>query len=38
MTRITMRRIRPGEVPKGAGTAVQDDPDRPVFHLSLIHI
>jgi phage FluMu protein Com len=32
MTRLTMRRIRPGEVPYGAGTAVQEDPDRPVFH------
>jgi phage FluMu protein Com len=26
-----MRRIREGEVPYGAGTAVQDDPGRPVF-------
>ena len=32
MARLTMRRIRPGEVPQGAGTAVQEDPDRPVFH------
>jgi phage FluMu protein Com len=31
MARLTMRRIRDGEVPKGGGTAVQDDPDRPVF-------
>jgi hypothetical protein len=26
-----MRRIREGEVPYDGGTAVQDDPDRPVF-------
>jgi phage FluMu protein Com len=31
MTRITMRRIREGEVPLGGGTALQEDPDRPVF-------
>jgi phage FluMu protein Com len=31
MARITMRRIREGEVPLGAGTALQDDPGRPVF-------
>jgi phage FluMu protein Com len=29
--RMVMRRIREGEVPKGAGTALQEDPDRPVF-------
>jgi phage FluMu protein Com len=28
---VTMRAARPGEVPKDGGTAVQDDPDRPVF-------
>jgi phage FluMu protein Com len=27
-----MRQIRDGEVPFDGGTAVQDDPDRPVFH------
>ena len=27
-----MREIRPGEVPFAAGTAVQEDPDRPAFH------
>lgn len=27
----TMRRIRAGEVPYDGGTAVQDDPARPVF-------
>jgi phage FluMu protein Com len=27
-----MREVRPGEVPWDGGTAVQDDPDRPVFH------
>jgi phage FluMu protein Com len=31
MARITMRRIREGEVPFGGGTAVQEDPGRPVF-------
>ncbi|HEV7133665.1 MAG TPA: hypothetical protein VGN27_08055 [Gaiellaceae bacterium] len=32
MALIAMREIRPGEVPPDGGTAVQDDPDRPVFH------
>lgn len=27
-----MRQVRDGEVPFDGGTAVQDDPDRPVFH------
>ena len=27
----TMRRVREGEVPRGGGTAVQENPDRPVF-------
>jgi phage FluMu protein Com len=27
-----MRRIREGEVPFDGGTAIQQDPDRPVFH------
>jgi len=31
MASITMREIRPGEVPFDGGTAVQDDPSRPVF-------
>jgi DNA-directed RNA polymerase subunit RPC12/RpoP len=31
MPRKTMREIRAGEVPYDGGTAVQDDPDRPVF-------
>jgi phage FluMu protein Com len=31
MARVTMRRIREGEVPKDGGTAIQEDPDRPVF-------
>jgi phage FluMu protein Com len=26
-----MERVRPGSVPPDGGTAVQDDPDRPVF-------
>ena len=28
---MQMREIREGEVPFAAGTAVQEDPDRPVF-------
>jgi phage FluMu protein Com len=32
MATIAMREIRPGEVPRDGGTAIQDDPDRPVFH------
>ena len=31
MARVTMRRIRAGEVPFDAGTAVQQDVDRPAF-------
>ncbi len=31
MARRTMREIREGEVPFAAGTAVQEDADRPVF-------
>jgi phage FluMu protein Com len=31
MARIAMRHLREGEVPLGGGTAVQEDPDRPVF-------
>ena len=31
MTVRTMRKVEPGEVPIDGGTAVQDDPDRPVF-------
>jgi phage FluMu protein Com len=27
----TMREVEAGEVPPGAGTAVQDDPGRPVY-------
>lgn len=26
-----MKRVRPGEVPRDGGTAIQDDPERPVF-------
>lgn len=32
MTTIAMREIREGEVPFDGGTALQEDPDRPVFH------
>jgi len=31
MARITMREVRPGEVPRDGGTAVQEDAGRPVF-------
>jgi phage FluMu protein Com len=31
MARVTMREVRPGEVPPDGGTAVQEDADRPVF-------
>jgi hypothetical protein len=31
MARISMRHVVPGEVPPDGGTAVQMDPDRPVF-------
>ena len=31
MATVEMREIREGEVPYGAGTAVQEDPDRPAF-------
>lgn len=31
MATISMREIREGEVPRDGGTAIQDDPDRPVF-------
>jgi phage FluMu protein Com len=31
MATITMREIREGEVPFAAGTAVQEDADRPAF-------
>jgi phage FluMu protein Com len=31
MAQVTMRRIREGEVPRGGGTAVQENPDKPVF-------
>ena len=31
MGRVVMREVRPGEVPKDGGTAIQEDPGRPVF-------
>jgi DNA-directed RNA polymerase subunit RPC12/RpoP len=31
MATRTMRQVREGEVPYDGGTAVQEDPDRPVF-------
>jgi hypothetical protein len=32
VSRVVMREIREGEVPFAAGTAVQQDVDRPAFH------
>ena len=32
MARVTMREVRPGEVPPDGATAVQQDPDRPAFN------
>jgi phage FluMu protein Com len=32
MGQISMRIPEDGEIPPGGGTAVQEDPDRPVFH------
>jgi DNA-directed RNA polymerase subunit RPC12/RpoP len=31
MATVRMREIREGEIPFAAGTAVQDDPERPAF-------
>jgi phage FluMu protein Com len=31
VARVVMRAVRPGEVPPDGGTALQEDPDRPVF-------
>jgi hypothetical protein len=31
MAIVTMRRVREGEVPRDGGTAIQEDPERPVF-------
>jgi phage FluMu protein Com len=31
VTQQRMREIQPGEVPIDGGTAIQEDPDRPVF-------
>jgi phage FluMu protein Com len=32
MATLVMREVEPGEVPPDGGTAVQDDPERPVFN------
>jgi len=32
MATVTMKQVRPGEVPKDGGTALQEDPGRPVFN------
>jgi phage FluMu protein Com len=37
MTARTMRSVREGEVPLDGGTAVQEDPDRPVFRGNGAH-
>jgi phage FluMu protein Com len=34
MATVTMREIREGEVPRDGGTAIQEDPDRPVFRAN----
>ena len=34
MAIVTMREIREGEVPRDGGTAVQEDPERPVFRAN----
>jgi hypothetical protein len=31
MARLTMRKVKEGEIPRGGGTAVQENPDKPVF-------
>jgi hypothetical protein len=31
MAPVTMRRVQAGEVPRDGGTAIQEDPARPVF-------
>jgi len=31
VARVVMRAVRPGEVPPDGGTALQEDPTRPVF-------
>jgi ribosomal protein S27AE len=31
---VAMRHVREGEVPRDGGTAVQEDPDRPVFRAN----
>jgi phage FluMu protein Com len=32
MATLTMRHVRAGEVPPDGGTAIQEDPARPVFY------
>jgi phage FluMu protein Com len=32
MAQLTMREVAPDEVPRDGGTALQEDPGRPVFH------
>jgi phage FluMu protein Com len=34
MARVEMRRVREGEVAEAGGTAIQEDPDRPVFRAN----
>ena len=37
MSRMTMRRVQQDEVPYDGGTAVQEDPGRPVFRGNGAH-
>jgi hypothetical protein len=34
MATVTMREIREGEVPRDGATAIQENPDRPVFRAN----
>ena len=34
MAHVAMRRVEAGEVPVDGGTAVQEDPERPVFRAN----
>ncbi len=31
MATVALRAVKPGEIPPDGGTALQEDPDRPVF-------
>jgi ribosomal protein S27AE len=32
MAELAMREVEPGEIPPNGGSALQDDPNRPVFY------